>query len=138
VFDRTFTITRTLRLIALLVAFTGVIGALLALALERRREIAILRATGMLPRQVAALVVLQTGLMGLLAGVLALPIGFVIAWLLVHVINRRSFGWSVDFVVAASPLQEAVGIALLAALLAGLGPARSMSRMNTAEALREE
>jgi putative ABC transport system permease protein len=138
VFDRTFAVTRVLRAIALLVAFAGVIGALMALALERQREIGILRATGVLPHQVGFLVLLQTGLLGLLAGVLALPLGLGIAWLLVHVINRRSFGWSLDFVVTPEPLLQAVWIALVAALIAGLYPAVSMAHMRTADALREE
>jgi len=138
VFDRTFAVTRVLRAIALVVAFAGVIGALLALALERQREIAVLRATGLLPRQVSALVLLQTGLLGLLAGLLALPLGLGIAWLLVHVINRRSFGWSLDFGVTPEPLVQAVCVALAAALVAGVVPALTMARMRVTDALREE
>ncbi len=138
VFDRTFAVTQVLRAIAVVVAFAGVVGALLALALERQREFGILRATGLLPRQVRALVMMQTGLLGLLAGLLALPLGLGIAWLLVHVINRRSFGWSLDFVIGSEPMLQAIWIALMAALIAGIHPALRMARMRTADALREE
>ncbi|MEL6616173.1 MAG: FtsX-like permease family protein, partial [Bacteroidota bacterium] len=74
IFDQTFVVTNVLRLLAVLVAFVGVLSALMALQLERRRELAMLRAQGMTRREVARMVVAQTGLMGLWAGALALPL----------------------------------------------------------------
>src|SRR5690606_31075595 len=68
VFDRTFTITTVLRLLAVAVAFVGVLSALMALQLERARELAVLRAEGLTPGQLWRYVSLQTGVMGLLAG----------------------------------------------------------------------
>ena len=138
VFDRTFAVTGVLRAIAICVAFIGVVGALLALALEREQEVAILRATGLLPRQVRGLVLLQTGLLGLFAGVLSLPLGVGVAALLVHVINRRAFGWTLDFTLRPEPLAQAVAIALAAALVAGLYPALRMARVRVAQALHQE
>src|SRR5262249_50535109 len=91
VFDRTFAITGVLRTLTIAVAFIGMLAALMALALERAREIGVLRTLGVTPRQVWLLVSAQTGLMGLLAGLLAVPGGLLLAWVLVFVINRRSF-----------------------------------------------
>ncbi|MET0403892.1 MAG: FtsX-like permease family protein [Cystobacter sp.] len=138
VFDRTFTITLVLRVLALGVAFVGVLSALMALQLERAREFAVLRATGLTPRQLWGLVSLQTGLLGTLAGLFSLPLGVALAYVLVHIINQRSFGWSLRLVVAPAVLWQALGLALLAAVLAGLYPAWKMSRANPARALREE
>ncbi len=138
VFDRTFTITSVLRLLALLVAFVGVLSALMALELERARELAVLRANGMTPGQVWRFVSLQTGIMGVMAGVLSIPLGLILAWVLTFVINRRSFGWTLQFEVPATVLLEAFVLALAAALLAGLYPAWKMSRANPSLALREE
>jgi putative ABC transport system permease protein len=138
IFDRTFTITRVLQLLAVGVAFIGVLSALMALQLERAREFAVLRALGLTPRQVWGLVSLQTGLMGLFAGLLALPLGLALAYILVHVINRRSFGWTLEMAVGPEALLQAVGLSLLAALLAGLYPSWRMSRAEPAGALREE
>ncbi|OJH42219.1 FtsX-like permease family protein [Cystobacter ferrugineus] len=138
VFDRTFTITHVLRLLAIGVAFVGVLSALMALQLERAREFAVLRATGLTPRQLWALVSLQTGLLGALAGLFSLPLGVALAYVLVHVINQRSFGWTLQLVVAPPVLFQALGLALLAAALAGLYPSWKMSRANPARALREE
>lgn len=138
VFDRTFEVTAVLRLLAFIVAFVGVLSALMALELERAREFGVLRATGLTPLQVWRLVVTQTGLMGLVSGVLAVPVGLVLSAVMVHVINKRSFGWSLDMEVGPDVLLQAVGLALVGALLAGLYPAWRMSRTSPALALRGE
>lgn len=138
VFDRTFAITAVLRLLAVGVAFIGVLSALMALQLERAREVAVLRAGGMTPGQVGGYVTLQTTVMGLVAGLLAVPLGLALAYVLVFVINKRSFGWTLQFEVAPAILGQALALALVAALLAGLYPAWKMARTNPAMALREE
>ena len=138
IFDRTFTITSVLHLLTTAVAFIGVLSALMALQLERERELGVLRATGFTPRQVWGLVTAQTGLMGLLAGLLALPVGLMLASVLVFVINRRSFGWTLELEIIPGLLVQAVLLAVLAALLAGMYPAFRMSRTSPALALREE
>ena len=138
IFDRTFTITSVLHLLTTAVAFIGVLSALMALQLERERELGVLRATGFTPRQVWGLVTAQTGVMGLLAGLLALPVGLMLASVLVFVINRRSFGWTLELEIIPGLLFQAVLLAVLAALLAGIYPAFRMSRTSPALALREE
>jgi putative ABC transport system permease protein len=138
IFDRTFTITHVLRLLAVGVAFIGVLSALMALQLERAREFGVLRAIGLTPKQLWGLVSLQTGLLGVLAGLFALPLGLALAYILVHVINQRSFGWTLQLEVTPGVLGQAVVLALLAALLAGLYPAWKMARAKPALALREE
>lgn len=138
IFDRTFTITSVLHLLTTAVAFIGVLSALMALQLEREREIGVLRATGFTPRQVWGLVTAQTGVMGLLAGLLALPVGLMLASVLVFVINRRSFGWTLELEIVPGLLIQAVVLAVIAALLAGVYPAFKMSRTSPALALREE
>jgi len=137
-FDRTFAITHVLRLLVIGVAFVGILSALMALQLEKSRELAVLRATGFTPRQIWGLVTAQTGFMGLISGLLAIPLGLVLAVVLIFVVNRRAFGWSMDVVVSPGVLFEAVLLALLAALLAGLYPAWRMSQTPPAQALREE
>lgn len=83
IFDRTFAITAVLQMLATLVAFIGVLSALMALQLERGRELAVLRANGLTPRELWGLVLSQTCLMGLTAGLLALPVGLVLALVLI-------------------------------------------------------
>jgi putative ABC transport system permease protein len=138
VFDRTFTVTIVLRLLAVLVAFIGVLSALMALQLERARELAVMRANGLTPRQVWKYVTLQTGFMGWMAGLFSIPLGLVLAYVLIFVINQRSFGWTLQMEWSPAILIQAVILALVAALLAGVYPAWKMSRAKPAEALRNE
>jgi putative ABC transport system permease protein len=138
IFDRTFAITGVLRTLSLVVAFVGMLAALMALQLERTREIGVLRALGLTPRQVWGLVTAQTAMIGLLAGALAVPSGLLLAAVLVFVINRRSFGWTMSIDPAPSILLQGIALSLLAALLAGLYPAWRMSRTSPAETLRDE
>jgi putative ABC transport system permease protein len=138
IFDRTFAVTEVLRLLSVGVAFIGILSALSALALERSRELAVLRAIGLTPRKLFGLVTLQTSLMGLLAGIFSLPLGFALAYVLVFVINRRSFGWTLELALSPGVAVKALVVSLLAAVLAGIYPAFKMSRSNPAHALREE
>jgi len=138
VFDRTFAITVALRLLATIVAFIGILSALLALQLEHTRQYGVLRANGMTPRQLRAFTLLQTGLMGAVAGVLALPQGIALAIILIEVINVRSFGWSMDLTLSGQEFVQALAVALGAALVAGIYPAWRLSRLVTAQALRSE
>ncbi|HEX7082052.1 MAG TPA: FtsX-like permease family protein [Gammaproteobacteria bacterium] len=138
IFDRTFRITEVLRILAAVVAFLGVLSALLSIQLEKAREHAVLRAVGFAPRQLGTLMLTQTTLLGVSAGLAALPIGAALAALLVHVINRRSFGWTMDLVVLPEPLLAGLALAVGAAFLAGVYPALRMRRADLAAALREE
>lgn len=138
IFDRTFAITEVLRVLATLVAFVGILSALMALQLERARPLAVLRANGLTPAQLWGLVTTETGLMGLAAGLLAVPLGLLLAALLILVINRRSFGWSMAVTIDPAILIQGLLLAVAAALLAGLYPAYRMARTSPALALREE
>jgi putative ABC transport system permease protein len=138
VFDRTFKVTEVLRLLAGIVAFLGILSALLAIELERARELSVLRTLGFTPWGLGTTLLTQTGLLGLAAGLAALPIGTGLALLLVHVINRRSFGWTMDFVLTPQALVSGVSLAVVAALLAGIYPAWRASRIELGAALRED
>ena len=128
IFDRTFAVTSVLRWLTILVAFIGVLSALMAQMLERSKEFSVLHALGVTRGELRFLVVQQTFLIGCVAGVLALPLGYAMSRLLVDVINRRSFGWTMHFHVPGSVLLETLVLAVLAAVIAGLYPAYRMSR----------
>jgi putative ABC transport system permease protein len=138
VFDRTFAITTAVRLLAVAVALMGIFSALLSFQLERTRELGLLRALGVTRQQLAGLILLESALMGLLAGLLALPLGTGLSWALIHVINLRSFGWLIEFRPAFVYYWQALEVALVAALLAGIWPAVRMSRVQPARALKYE
>jgi putative ABC transport system permease protein len=138
VFDRTFSITIALRLLATLVAFIGILSALMSLQLEHTREYGMMRANGMTGGQLTVFTLIQTGLMGLVAGILALPIGMALSLVLIYVVNVRSFGWTMQFTLLPNEFAEAFLVAIVAALLAGIYPAFKLSRLKPATALRSE
>jgi putative ABC transport system permease protein len=138
VFDNTFAITVALRLLATVVAFIGILSALLALQLENTRQYGVMRANGMTPRQLWNFTLIQTGLMGTVAGLLAIPIGLALALVLLFVINVRSFGWTMTFYWVPGEFAEAFLVAVVAALVAGIYPAYRITRLVTARALRAE
>jgi putative ABC transport system permease protein len=138
IFDRTFTITQVLRLIAGLVAVIAVVNALQAQRLDGRREIATLRALGLSTRQLLRLGELQTLLLGAAAGLLAIPVGLLLAWLLIAVVNRIAFGWSMIFVLDWALLGQALLLAAGAGLAAGWLPNRRALQGTPAAALRED
>jgi len=138
VFDETFRITWVLQAIALLVSVMGVVSTLTALVLQRRHELAVLRATGARRAQVRALVLVESGLLGAAGAALGAVAGWVLALLLVHVINRQFFGWTIRMKFEPAVFVQAVLLMTLAATLAGLVPARLAVHRATAAALRTE
>ncbi len=123
IFDRTFTVTDVVRQLAVLVSALGILAAFITLQLERRRELAILRALGLTPGQLWRLLVLESTMLGALGGALALPLGVGLAYALVHIINIKSFGWSMDLLVSPGLLMQSWLLATGAAMLAALYPA---------------
>jgi putative ABC transport system permease protein len=92
----------------------------------------------MTPGQLSALVSMQTGFMGLLSGLTAIPLGLVMAWVLIDVINRRAFGWQMDITVSPGILLSALALSVGAAVLAGIYPAWRAASTPPAAAMREE
>ncbi|HSJ86633.1 MAG TPA: FtsX-like permease family protein [Anaerolineales bacterium] len=138
VFDRTFAITTAMQFITTIVAFIGVLSSLLALQLEKAREAGILRSLGLTVAEMRRLTLWETGLLGASAGLLALPTGYILAWILIFIINQRSFGWTLHMQVEPAPFLQAFLLSLGAALLAALYPAWRLGRIQVAEALRGE
>jgi putative ABC transport system permease protein len=138
VFDRTFAVTRALRLLAVVVAFIGVWSALLALQVERRRELATLEVLGLDEGQMWGLTLLETGLMGAVAGLLSLPLGWLLAVILVDVINVRSFGWTMQLEIDPWVFVQALAVSVGAAVLASVYPLLRLRSRSLAAALRAE
>ncbi|HYE79398.1 MAG TPA: FtsX-like permease family protein [bacterium] len=138
IFDRTFAVTLVMQGLAAGVAFAGVLSALLSLLLERTREFGILRAVGAPWGELVQMLALETAFMGLVASLLACLCGIAISWVLVAVINLRSFGWTIPLALEWDTFAQALGIAIGASLLAGVWPALRLRQMVTAQAVREE
>ena len=124
IFDQTFELTRALQWLAAIVALIGLTGSLAALQLERRQELALLAALGMTSLERRRALRLEALVIGTLVGLLALPLGGLLAWALTAVINPRAFGWYLQARWVPEALLGALAIALVGSWLAGLLAAR--------------
>lgn len=138
IFDQTFAITYALEAIALLVAALGVLNTLLASVLERKREIGILRSLGFTRGGIRRTILWEAGCMGVLATLLGILAGLGLSLILIHVINKQSFGWTIQFSFPGRLLAEYALLTLTASCLAGVSPAWTASRLPIAEAVRYE
>jgi putative ABC transport system permease protein len=138
IFDRTFAITWALEAVAILVAVLGVAGALLALVIDRRREMGLLRFLGASAAQIRRLILCEAGMLGLLANAVGLTLGYFLSLILIYVINVQSFGWTIQFHWPVALLLGAISLIYVATILSGLYPARIAVRLNPIEVIHEE
>jgi putative ABC transport system permease protein len=138
IFDRTFVLTYVLEAIAVLVAVLGIVNTLITAVLERRRELATLQAIGASTKQVQQLVLWEAVYLGVIGAVLGVIGGLALAWVLISVINKQSFGWTIRMTIPMGVLVQAVMLAISAAWVAGYFPARWAARQPVVEGLREE
>jgi putative ABC transport system permease protein len=138
IFDRTFAITYALEAVAILVAMLGAANSLLALVLDRRREFGLLRFLGAAPGQIRRMVLIEAGFLGLLACLLGLALGLALSLLLIYVVNKQSFGWTIQFHPPVTLLAGALSLIWLATVAAGLYPARVAARLNPIDVVHLE
>ena len=132
IFNRTFAVTAALNVFTLGVAGIALLTSLLTLSNSRLPQLAPLWAIGITRRQLAALELLKTMSMALITTLLALPLGLLVAWCLIAIVNVKAFGWRLPFHVFPLQLLELLGVAMLAALLAALLPVLKLARMQPA------
>ncbi len=138
IFDQTFAITYALEAISVLVAVMGIAGALLSIVYDRRREFGLLHYLGADKGQIRRLILTEAGLIGLLANVAGLALGIALSLVLIFVINKQSFGWTIRFHWPVGVLLGALSIVYAATVLAGLYPARFAQRLNPVEVVHED
>ena len=138
IFDRTFRITYALEAVAVFVAVIGIAGSLLALVIDRRREFALLRFLGGAQGQIRRIILCEAGLLGLLSNVIGLALGTLLSFILIFVINKQSFGWTIQFHWPMALLLGILTLVYAATILAGLYPARIAMRMNPIDVIHEE
>ncbi|MCZ2156017.1 MAG: ABC transporter permease [Bryobacterales bacterium] len=138
IFDQTFAITWALEAVAIFVAVMGMAGALVALVIDRRRELSVLRFLGASTAQIRSLVYFEAGLLGLLSNVVGLVLGFALSLILIYVINRQSFGWTFQFHWPGRLLLGALTLVYAATLASAWYPGRLAARLNPIEVIHEE
>jgi len=138
IFDSTFAITRALELIAITVAGLGVISTLIALILERRREIAVLGFLGATRAQIRRMIVIEALMIGAVGQAVGIAAGFALSLVLIYVINVQSFGWTIQFHFPYGFLIESSLLILAASAVAALYPASRAVKIKAVQFAREE
>lgn len=138
IFDQTFAVTYILRTVAFLVAIAGIFLSVTTLVAERERDIGVLRAIGASRGQVQRLLMLESGMIGIVASALGLISGLALAATLTWVVNPAFFGWSIHLQMPWAALAATPLWIVPATLLAAWYPAWRGSQALIAAAVREE
>jgi putative ABC transport system permease protein len=138
VFDDTFAVTRSMRVLATIIAFFGIAGALMTLFVERQREFGIYRALGFSTNQIACITLMEGIGMGIISFLMSIFSGTVLAVILIKVINLRSFNWTIFYHFSMNPYIVAFLTAILASVAACLYPVWKVYRTYPQMQIREE
>lgn len=136
IFKRTFAVTAALNAFTLGVAGIALLTSLLTLSNSRLPQLAPLWAIGITRRRLAGIELLKTMSVALMTALLALPLGLLVAWCLIAVVNVKAFGWRLPFYVFPLQLLQLLGVAMLASLLAALLPIIRLLRMQPAKLVK--
>jgi putative ABC transport system permease protein len=136
IFSRTFSVTAALNAFTLGVAGIALLTSLLTLSNSRLPQLAPLWAIGITRRRLAVIELLKTMSVALVTALFALPLGLLVAWCLLAVVNVKAFGWRLPFHVFPSQLLWLLGVAMLAALCAAALPVARLARMQPASLIR--
>ena len=136
IFNRTFAVTAALNAFTLGVAGVALLTSLLTLSNSRLPQLAPLWAIGITRRRLAFIELVKTLSVALITTLLALPLGLLVAWCLIAVVNVKAFGWRLPFHVFPLQLIELLGVAMLASLLAALLPVLRLARMQPATLIK--
>jgi putative ABC transport system permease protein len=136
IFNRTFAVTAALNAFTLGVAGVALLTSLLTLANSRLPQLAPLWAIGITRRRLAGIELLKTMSVALITTTLALPLGLLVAWCLLAVVNVKAFGWRLPFHLFPMQLLWLVGVAMAAALAAAALPVIRLARMQPASLIR--
>ena len=136
IFNRTFAVTGALNAFTLGVAGVALLTSLLTLANSRLPQLAPLWAVGLTRRRLMAIELVKTLSVALITALFALPLGLLVAWCLIAIVNVKAFGWRLPFHVFPLQLVNLLGVALATALLASLLPLARLARMQPANLVK--
>jgi putative ABC transport system permease protein len=138
IFDRTFAITYALEGVAAIVAVVGIAGAFLGLVIDRRREFGLLRFLGATSAQIRKLILVEAGVLGLLANVVGATLGYFLSLILIFIVDKQSFGWTIRFHWPVELLLGALSLVYVSTILAGLYPAAIAVRLDPLGVMHDE
>jgi putative ABC transport system permease protein len=138
IFDRAFAITYALEAIAVIIGLTGVSFAASSTALARRAEFGMLRHIGMLRGQIVGMLAGEGILTSAFGVAYGLGLGTALSLVLVYVINRQSFNWSIDLAIPAWQLAVLSVTLIAAAAVTAVWSGRAAMSQDAVQAVRED
>ncbi|MEM9967948.1 MAG: FtsX-like permease family protein [Pseudomonadota bacterium] len=136
IFEQTFLVTGALNILTLGVAGFAILTSLLTLSNMRLTQISPVWALGLSARSLGGLEIARTALLALMTWVIAVPVGLLLAWVLLNIVNVHAFGWQLPMRMFPSTWVQLAGWALLAAIMASLWPARHLLKGSGDQLLR--
>lgn len=138
IFDRTFAVTHALLAVAIAIGLAGLSSALAASIVSRRREFGALRHLGMTRRQIAAMLVVEGTVSSAVGLITGFALGGALALILIHVVNRQSFHWSMDLAIPYALLAALAAVLLAAAAATSLASGRQALRHDVVSAVKDD
>ena len=138
IFDRTFAVTYALEAVAVIIGLFGLSSSFGALVLSRSREFGMLRHVGMTRREIGAMLAAEGALVSALGLALGMALGWVISLVLIHVVNRQSFHWSMELHLPWGLLALLAGALLAFSTLTALASGRRALGVDVVRAVRED
>ncbi len=137
VFDRTFSIAGTLGNITLFIAVCGIFFSTLAGETSRLRHISLLRCLGVSGKELVLIGGMQLFVFGAISLLIALPLGLTLAKLVIDVVIKHSFGWTMQLQMVPGEYVYTVVWSMMALILAGALPIIRLARKSPMKSLRE-
>src|SRR5438067_8273142 len=138
VFDRSFAVTYAMEAVAVLVGLFGLSSSLGAMVLARRREFGMLRHLGLTRAQIRGMLAAEGALLAALGALAGLVCGTAISLVLVYVVNRQSFNWTIDFHPPLAFLAALIAVLLVLAVVTAVLSGREAMGMGPVRAVRED
>jgi putative ABC transport system permease protein len=130
IFDKSFALTYAIEVIAIVISLIGVLNMLLILVLEKKREISIIRYLGGSWDQIRKIIILSAGIVAVGGLLLGTFMGPVIGMVIIHVINKISFGWEVSFRAPYLYLFILMVLLFITTLTAGIIPSKAARKID--------
>jgi len=137
-FDRTFAVTYALEAVALAIGLMGLSASFGSLVLTRRREFGMLRHIGVMRRQIGVMLATEGAVVSALGLAVGSAVGWVISLILIHVVNRQSFHWSMELHVPWLPLALFTAVMLVLASITAVASGRQAMSGDVVRAVKED
>ena len=138
IFDRSFAVTYAMEAVAVLVGLFGLSSSLAAMVLARRREFGMLRHIGMTRLQIGLMLAAEGALTSAVGLIVGCALGWFIGLILIHVVNRQSFHWSMDLLIPWLPIAAFSAVMLAFATLTAIASGRQAMGGDVVRAVQED